>query len=112
MISCLIRLNGPTARRSLGGDAVWPMWVVRSSDLVRVPLSVKYWKIDPAWGEQSHPVYGVAGFDIQYASVWQYQPTAENFIARNGLHAELFWSPVKPTGNITSDGRRHLVPVA
>ena len=104
MIACLIRLNGP--------ETAPPMWVVRSSDLVRVPLSVRYWQVHPAWGGQSHPVYGVKSSDVQYASVWQHEATAQTFIARNGLYAELFWSPVELTGNVTSDGRRHLVPVA
>ena len=106
MTGCILRLTGQSA-------ACGACWVVRASDLVWVPLGVTYWKVIRAWGgqgEHAHPVYAVAESNVRYASVWQYRATAENFIARNGVYADLFYTEVKGTGYTTSDGRRHLVP--
>ena len=106
MTGCILRLTGQSADNGA-------CWVVRASDLVWVPLGVTYWKVIRAWGgqgEHAHPVYAVAESNVRYASVWQYGATAENFIARNGVYADLFYTEVKATGDMTSDGRRPLVP--
>ena len=84
------------------------LWVMRASDLVHHPRGLTYFHIFGDW-EHSHPVYGTE--HAEFGSVWRYQSTAENYINRNGIVADLFWTEIKPTGKITSDGRKHLVPV-
>ena len=82
------------------------LWVVRASDLVFHPPGLTYFRIFGDWAH-SHPVYGT--LTPRYGSVWRYQSTAENYINRNGIVADLFYTEIKPTGQITSDGRKHLV---
>tara|TARA_Y100001949_G_scaffold125731_1_gene107404 strand:- start:1228 stop:1536 length:309 start_codon:yes stop_codon:yes gene_type:complete len=98
VIGCLIRL------RETG------FWVVRASDLVNIPRGHQYWRVEPVgpvW--TSHPVYGT--LILSFASVWRFQKPADNFILRNGLIADLFWTEIEPTGKVTSDGRKHLIAV-
>ena len=83
------------------------LWVVRSSDLVFVPFGVTYYRVHALWGAATHPVYGTE--NPLYASVWRYRKTAENFIEHNGLIADIFYSGIKPTGEVTSDDRQRLV---